>query len=160
MARERPGFPETIADIADADLLEMYTIVAGTEPENIENEIDALEPDNWKPGYVRLFISHSAKHKKVIGEVADEPVSALPGDRRGRRVGVGPDLPVTEARRRLGSASVVCPAPSCGRTALSESMASADLMISPIWLTYVAQGRAAAGASPGSCARCRRCGAG
>jgi hypothetical protein len=67
-----PDFQDTIANIADADLLEMYTIVVGTEPESIENEIDAVELGNWKSGYVRLFVSHSAKHKKFVGEVADE----------------------------------------------------------------------------------------
>lgn len=65
-----PSFEDLITDINDGDLLAIYEIVTGQQPDG------AIEADggasNWKPGYVRLFISHSAVHKAFIGEVANE----------------------------------------------------------------------------------------
>lgn len=34
--------------------------------------LEVVESSLWKPGYVRVFLSHSARHKKFVGEVADE----------------------------------------------------------------------------------------
>ncbi len=70
---ESPTFEDLIGALSDADLMEMYSIVTGVEMSEIENAVEtSADPGNWKAGYVRLFISHSAHHKVVIGEVADE----------------------------------------------------------------------------------------
>lgn len=67
-----PVFEDLIADISDEALVEMYAIVLGQDPQEVANLVVEPEVGNWKPGYVRLFISHSAKHKASIGEIADE----------------------------------------------------------------------------------------
>lgn len=69
----------TLADVIgsigeDQDLIEIYSLVTGTEPESIAAE-QAQEHDaygNWLPGYIRLFLSHSARHKASVGEIAQE----------------------------------------------------------------------------------------
>jgi hypothetical protein len=73
-------FADSIKDIGDADLVEMYSLVTGTEPENVQSQIDTGDSSLWKPGYVRVFLSHSAIHKQFIGQVADElAVSGIHG---------------------------------------------------------------------------------
>jgi hypothetical protein len=67
-----PSFEETIADISDTDLLEMHHIVTGVRPDQVQGSIDAADPGRWKPGYVRLFISHSSRHREYVGKVSDE----------------------------------------------------------------------------------------
>lgn len=67
-----PTFEEAISSITDADLVEMFSIVTGIDREAVEDVVETTPSGNWKPGYVRLFMSHSAMHKKFIGEVADE----------------------------------------------------------------------------------------
>jgi hypothetical protein len=67
-----PGFEDLIAAITDSDLIEMYSIVTGVDQDEVKDVVEAADSGNWKPGYVRLFISHSARHKRFIGEVADE----------------------------------------------------------------------------------------
>jgi hypothetical protein len=65
-------FEELIAKVSDSDLLEMYSVVTGIGPEEVEDAIEAAVNGNWKSGYVRLFMSHSAHHKEFVGHVADE----------------------------------------------------------------------------------------
>lgn len=65
-------FADSIKDLGDADLLEMFSLVTGVEPEAVQSQIETVDSSLWKPGYVRLFVSHSAVHKKFIGQVADE----------------------------------------------------------------------------------------
>lgn len=67
-----PGFEDLIAAIADSDLLEMYSIVTGLEPDDAIRVPEPGEIGNWKPGYVRLFLSHSAESKDLVSEVAEE----------------------------------------------------------------------------------------
>ena len=50
----------------------MYSIVTGIEQSEVRDVVEAADADNWKPGYVELFISHSAAHKEFVGNVADE----------------------------------------------------------------------------------------
>lgn len=69
---DSPMFEEVISNISDSDLLEMYPLVTGEEPENFRDMAVTDDPGNWKPGYVRLFISHSERHKDFVGEIADE----------------------------------------------------------------------------------------
>jgi hypothetical protein len=65
-------FEDSIRDLSDSDLLEVYSIVTGVERDEAESRIEAVESSLWKSGYVRLFLSHSAVHKSFIGQVADE----------------------------------------------------------------------------------------
>jgi TIR domain len=68
-----PSTAELIADLSDADLVEMYSVVLDIEVDEVEKVVaEATDDSNWKRGYVRLFISHSAVHKKFVGEIADE----------------------------------------------------------------------------------------
>ena len=65
-------FGHAIARLNDSDLIEMFAVVAGMEEEEVSDVFQASDEGNWKNGYVRLFISHSAGHKAFVGEVADE----------------------------------------------------------------------------------------
>lgn len=67
-----PNFEDVVAKISDGDLVEMYAVVAGIDQEEVEAAVESADAGNWKPGYVRLFISHSAQHKSFLGEVAEE----------------------------------------------------------------------------------------
>jgi len=64
---------QLLADIPDDALLEMYSIVLDVETPEIKPSVSESTGDgNWKPGYLRLFLSHSARHKQFVGEIADE----------------------------------------------------------------------------------------
>jgi len=67
-----PGFDEEIANIPDDDLIEMCAIVTGQDVREVEESVETVDSENWKPGYVRLFLSHSAAHKEFVGRIADE----------------------------------------------------------------------------------------
>lgn len=67
-----PVLEDLIADISDDGLVEMYGIVLGLDRQEVDNIVAEPDTGNWKPGYVRLFISHSAIHRELIGHVADE----------------------------------------------------------------------------------------
>jgi hypothetical protein len=70
---EQPSIAEMIMDLADSDLVDMYSIVTGTDVAEVEDGISAgLDDGNWKRGYVRLFLSHSALHKEWVGQLASE----------------------------------------------------------------------------------------
>ncbi|WP_029151243.1 toll/interleukin-1 receptor domain-containing protein [Microbacterium indicum] len=66
------AFEDSVKDVSDSDLIEMYSLVTGTEVDDVQSQIETVDSSLWKPGYVRLFLSHSARHKKFIGQVADE----------------------------------------------------------------------------------------
>ena len=72
---EEYRFEDAIVNLKDADLLSMYTLVLEKPPTGITPQAAAeLELDItpiWKPGMVRLFLSHSARHKKFASEVAE-----------------------------------------------------------------------------------------
>lgn len=65
-------FADSIASLQDDALVEMFSIVSGAPTEEIEQRMQTVDSTLWKPGYVRVFISHSAVHKAFIGQVADE----------------------------------------------------------------------------------------
>ncbi|MDN3310539.1 toll/interleukin-1 receptor domain-containing protein [Microbacterium oryzae] len=65
-------FEDSIKDVSDADLLEIYSIVTGAAPAEAQGQIEDAESSLWNSGYVRVFLSHSAHHKAFVGQVADE----------------------------------------------------------------------------------------
>jgi hypothetical protein len=67
-----PSFEETIANVSDAILIEMYSLIAEIPINEVDHGFATDEHSNWKAGYVRLFITHSAVHKKFVGAVANE----------------------------------------------------------------------------------------
>jgi hypothetical protein len=68
-----PSFEDVIAKLSDTDLVEMYSLVTGETAEQVQDAIEAADDGaNWKAGYVRLFISHSAVHRDFVGKVSDE----------------------------------------------------------------------------------------
>lgn len=67
-----PSFEGTIAEIGDSELVEMYAIVRGVTADEVLDVVEATGEGNWKFGYIRLFISHSAAHREFVGAVSDE----------------------------------------------------------------------------------------
>lgn len=67
-----PSIPDLLADLTDDSIVELYSIALGVEPEEVATVVETSDDSNWKPGYVRLFLSHSAIHKEFVGKVADE----------------------------------------------------------------------------------------
>lgn len=70
--REEFTFGDSVREASDVDLIEMFSIISGADKIDVQAQLDAAESTLWKPGYVRVFLSHSALHKKFIGEVANE----------------------------------------------------------------------------------------
>src|SRR3712207_3688375 len=68
-----PSVADLISPLPDSELVEMYAIVMGIDAEEVEGVVESSsDGSNWKSGYVRLFLSHSATHKRFVGEVANE----------------------------------------------------------------------------------------
>jgi hypothetical protein len=68
-----PTLIEVLGDVSEPTLVELYALVMGIDTEEVEGAVESSAVgDNWKPGHVRLFLSHSARHKEFVGEVADE----------------------------------------------------------------------------------------
>lgn len=65
-------FGDSIQTITDADLVEMYSLITGADDDDVRAELETADSSLWKPGYVRVFLSHSAMHKQFIGQVASE----------------------------------------------------------------------------------------
>ncbi len=65
-------FADSIATIQDSDLVEMCSIVLDIPPKDVVEDIEPVNSGNWQSGYVRLFISQSAKHKSFVGQLAAE----------------------------------------------------------------------------------------
>lgn len=67
-----PSYSDIISGISDSLLVEMYAVVMDIDEEEVQNVVESAENVNWKDGYVRLFLSHPANHKKFVGQVAQE----------------------------------------------------------------------------------------
>lgn len=68
-----PSVADLISSISDSALAEMYAIVMGIETAEVEDAVEASsDGGNWKPGYARVFLSHSAQYRGFVGEVAQE----------------------------------------------------------------------------------------
>ena len=68
-----PSIVDTIAAVPDSVLIEMYALVMDIDTDEVEDAVEAsADASNWKPGYIKLFISHSARHKEFVGQVANE----------------------------------------------------------------------------------------
>lgn len=68
-----PSIADVVATMSDSSLVEAYSIVLEMEPTEVLDVVESnVTTSNWKPGYVRLFLSHSASHKKFVGDVANE----------------------------------------------------------------------------------------
>lgn len=63
---------DILSNVPDQTLVEIYALVFDLPETEVVNVVESDQPGNWKPGYVRLFISHSAKHKAFVSSVADE----------------------------------------------------------------------------------------
>lgn len=75
-----PSVPDQLGELSDDDLVELYSIALGVETDQVANLVEETHDKLWKPGYVRVFLSHSAKHKEFVGKVADElAVSGIHG---------------------------------------------------------------------------------
>jgi hypothetical protein len=70
---DHPSLEEIIADITDETLTELYALVMGVDVDAVVDVVESAAGEGgWKPHFARVFLSHSAKHKKFVGEVADE----------------------------------------------------------------------------------------
>lgn len=63
---------DSISTISDSSLIEMYAIVTGIAVAEVEDDVESGDIGNWKPGYVRLFMSHCSAHKDFVVKIADE----------------------------------------------------------------------------------------
>ncbi|HBX76495.1 MAG TPA: toll/interleukin-1 receptor domain-containing protein [Acidimicrobiaceae bacterium] len=63
---------DILSKASDQTLVEIFALVFDLPETEVVDVVESDQPGNWKPGYVRLFISHSAKHKAFVGKVADE----------------------------------------------------------------------------------------
>lgn len=62
-----------IASTSEQIIVEVYsTVMKVPQAEVLNSVMSGVDDSNWKPGYVRLFISHSAAHREFTGAVADE----------------------------------------------------------------------------------------
>lgn len=70
---EGPGVTDIVGDASDATLIEMYAVVFNVDEVEVEDSVESVDTGSmWKQGYIRVFLSHSAKHKEFVGEVAAE----------------------------------------------------------------------------------------
>ena len=68
-----PSVAEIVSGVSDAMLAEMYSIVFQVDAAVVASFLEgAPVAGSWKAGYVRLFISHSARHKEFVAEVSSE----------------------------------------------------------------------------------------
>lgn len=67
-----PSTADVIGTLTDADLVDMYALALDIEPREVVDVVEASIEGRWKPGYARVFLSHSAKHREFVGEVAAE----------------------------------------------------------------------------------------
>jgi hypothetical protein len=67
-----PSMIDVLGNVSDTTLVELYALVMGIDTEEVEDAVESSEAGNWKPGYIRVFLSHSAQYKEFIGDVANE----------------------------------------------------------------------------------------
>lgn len=63
---------DALVPVSDDDLTELYAAVMGTNLAQVQDELLEAQGGNWSKGQVRVFISHSAKHKAFTAQVANE----------------------------------------------------------------------------------------
>lgn len=61
-----------LAQVEDAALIELYSIVMEVPLDDVTDELEGDPHGNWKPGYLRLFLSHSAVHKAWVSDVSNQ----------------------------------------------------------------------------------------
>lgn len=67
-----PGVSEHLSSVDDTTLVELYGLVFDIDEREVEDSLESTVDDNWKQGYARVFLSHSAHHKAFVGEIANE----------------------------------------------------------------------------------------
>lgn len=63
---------DIVSKLSDAMLVEMYSIVFEVDPQEVVESVESTDAGNWKPGFTRVFLSHSSEHNKFVSQVADE----------------------------------------------------------------------------------------
>lgn len=73
-AFDDPSLVDCLTEIDNDSLIQMASVVLGLErPEVVAGaELPPDVADKWKPGYLRVFLSHSAKRKAEVAAIADE----------------------------------------------------------------------------------------
>lgn len=66
-----PTFDDIIVQVTDEDLLEIFSLITELDEDETQEIAQTTEPGNWKPEYVRLFISHSEQHQELVEQVAE-----------------------------------------------------------------------------------------
>ncbi len=70
---EGPSVSDLIGNVSDELLKELYSVVMDVDVGEVEDVVESASSNgNWKPGYARLFLSHSAMHKEFVGKVANQ----------------------------------------------------------------------------------------
>lgn len=73
--RFSPSLTDIVSQLSQDDLLvEMYAVVKEIPVEEARADAESLPEDAaaWKPGYTRLFISHSAVHREAVSAVSEQ----------------------------------------------------------------------------------------
>lgn len=70
---QRSDLGDTLAAAPDRNVVELYaSVMKVPESEVLASAVLGVDDSAWRPGHVRLFISHSATHKTFVSEVAGE----------------------------------------------------------------------------------------
>ena len=68
-----PDLTEIVSSLSDEPLTELYALVFDVAESEVTDVVESsVGSQNWKSGYARVFLSHSAKYKEFVGEVSDE----------------------------------------------------------------------------------------
>lgn len=68
-----PSITDVVGGASDTTLVELYAVVFDVAEVEVEDSVEAVDTGSlWKQGYIRVFLSHSAKHKEFVGEIANE----------------------------------------------------------------------------------------
>jgi hypothetical protein len=68
-----PDLTDIVSGLTEQDLTELYALVFDVSTSEVMEVVEtSTGSENWKSGYARVFLSHSAKHKELVGEVSDE----------------------------------------------------------------------------------------
>ena len=65
---------DCLTDVADDVLIELAAVVLGIEKTEVVNSVESGPDDvgNWRSGYLRVFLSHSAQRRAEVSAISDE----------------------------------------------------------------------------------------
>lgn len=68
-----PDIPDIVGALDDKELVDLYSLTFDLDEVEVVDVVESTDiQSNWKPGYARVFLSHSAIYKDFIGDVSNE----------------------------------------------------------------------------------------